>query len=127
MHIFEKFSNEQIAAFADCKSKEAFAAKAKELGIEVSEEDIAAAMALIAADAPSGELDDDALDAVAGGKTDKNKDGYVKVKKNDECLCGKYEVTANPIHDNTNGGRHCGTCKHCLNVRGNEICTQMKF
>ena len=66
MSVLANLTPEQIAAFAGCKSKEEVAAKAKELGFEATEADLEEAMVLLSAE--SGELSDDALDAVAGGK-----------------------------------------------------------
>lgn len=127
MSILNKLTEDQITAFEDCKTKEELLEVAAKLGITPTEEDITEAMAMIkASNLESGEIDDDDLDAVAGG-TAKNKEGYVKVKKNDECLCGEYESSATPIHSHTDDGRHCGTCKHCRQVRSADICTKMKF
>ena len=127
MSILNKFTEEQITAFEDCKTKEELLEVAAKLGVTPTEEDIAEAMAMIkAANLESGEINDDDLDAVAGG-TDLNKEGYVKVSKNDECLCGEYESTATPIHSYTDDGRHCGTCKHCRQVRSADVCVKMKF
>ena len=127
MSILNKLTEDQIAAFEDCKTKEELLEVAAKLGIAPTEEDIAEAMAMIkTANLESGEINDDDLDAVAGG-TDKNKEGYVKVSKNDECLCGEYESSPTPIHSHTKDGRHCGTCKHCRQVRSADVCTKMKF
>ena len=127
MSILNKLTEDQIAAFEDCKTKEELLEVAAKLGVTPTEDDIAEAMAMIkTANLESGEINDDDLDAVAGG-TSKNKEGYVKVDKNDECLCGEYESSSTPIHSNTKDGRHCGTCKHCRQVRSADICTKMKF
>ena len=127
MSILNKLTEEQIAAFDDCKTKEELLEVAAKLDLTPSEEDIAEAMAMIkATNIGKGEIDDDALDAVSGG-TDTNKEGYVKVNKNDECVCGHYESSATPIHSQTKDGRHCGTCKHCRQVRSADVCTKMKF
>lgn len=127
MSILNKLTEDQIAAFEDCKTKEELLEVAAKLGIAPTEEDIAEAMTMIkTANLKNGEIDDDDLDAVAGG-TDLNKEGYVKVKKNDECLCGEYESSSTPIHSHTDDGRHCGTCKHCRQVRSADVCTKMKF
>ena len=127
MSILNKLTEDQIAAFEDCKTKEELLEVAAKLGITPTEEDIAEAMAMIkTANLESGEINDDDLDAVAGG-TDLNKEGYVKVSKNDECLCGEYESSPTPIHSHTKDGRHCGTCKHCRQVRSADVCTKMKF
>ena len=63
MAIFENLTKEQAAAFEGCKSKEEIAAKAKELGIEAADSDIEIAANILCA--PTGEIDDDALDAIA--------------------------------------------------------------
>ena len=44
----KKFTNEQLAAFQECKTKEELIAKANELGIEYSEEDLNEAVELLA-------------------------------------------------------------------------------
>ena len=127
MSILNKFTEEQITAFEDCKTKEQLLEVAAKLGITPTEEDITEAMAMIkAANLKSGEINDDDLDAVAGG-TDLNKEGYVKVSKNDECLCGEYESSPTPIHSKPKEDRHCGPCKHCRQVRSADVCTKMKF
>ena len=53
------------------------AAKAKELGLEVTEADLDEAVVLLSAE--TGELADDALDAVAGGKSQKKN--YLTTKR----------------------------------------------
>lgn len=50
--------SEELCARVNAADKEALIAMAKELGVELTEEDFTQ---------PSGELDDDELDAVAGG------------------------------------------------------------
>ena len=88
MSVLKKFTNEQIAAFQECKTQEELIAKANELGVEYSEEDLKEAVELLGTietlPAESGELDDDALDAVAGGCT--YKDGYAVVTMNVKCF-----------------------------------------
>ena len=91
MAIFENLTKEQVAAFEGCKSREEIAAKAKELGLEASEEDIATAANLLGIQ--NGEIADDALDAVAGGvnknKQETNESGYYVTAKNNYCVCNK--------------------------------------
>ena len=45
MSVLKKFTNEQIAAFQECKTQEELIAKANELGIEYKEEDLKEAAA----------------------------------------------------------------------------------
>ena len=67
MSILDKFTEEQIAAFEDCKTKEELLEVAAKLGIDPTEEDIAEAMAMIkSANLERGEISDDDLAAVAG-------------------------------------------------------------
>ena len=74
----------------------------------------------------SGELDDDALDAVAGGCT--YKDGYAVVTMNVKCFApGKpYAQDPYPTHPGTLKGARCGTCIHCQTRQGMEICTLIR-
>ena len=127
MAIFENLTKAQAAAFEGCKSKEEIAAKAKELGIEATEADIEIAANILCA--PTGEIDDDALDAVAGGKNtqkqETNSSGYLIVAKNNQCVCGKYETATYPICSNTDKGNRCGTCAHCKEIGkgvGSDLC-----
>ena len=120
----KNFNAEMIEKAKTVKSAEELLELAKANGMEITADEAKTYFAQL--NPKSGELDDDDLDAVAGG-TDKNKEGYVKVDKNDECLCGEYESSPTPIHSNTKDGRHCGTCKHCRQVRSADICTKMKF
>ena len=128
MAIFEKLTAEQIAAFEGCKSKEEIVAKAKELGIEASEEEINAAANLLAVQ--SGELEDDALDAVAGGanqrKQKTNESGYLITAKNNQCYCGKYETATYASYSKIDGAR-CGSCKHCKQIDNNLCCLMIKL
>ncbi|MBR4287934.1 MAG: hypothetical protein IKT50_00690 [Clostridia bacterium] len=109
MAIFENLTKEQAAAFEGCKSKEEIAAN------------------ILCA--PTGEIDDDALDAVAGGKNtqkqETNSSGYLVVAKNNQCVCGKYETATYPIASNTEKGNRCGTCVHCKEIGkavGSDLC-----
>lgn len=123
MAIFEKLTKEQIAAFEGCTSKEEIAAKAKELGIEATEEDLETAANILCA--RTGEVDDDALDAVAGGvnqdKQETNKSGYLVVAKNNKCTTGKYETATYPAFSGTKDGTRCGSCANCKQI-GNDLC-----
>ena len=123
MALFENLTKEQVAAFESCKSKEEIAAKVKELNIEASEEEITVAANLLCAQ--SGELADDALDAVAGGanknKQESNKDGYLIVSKNTYCTLGRYEAATYPRYENVESGTRCGSCANCKQI-GNDIC-----
>ena len=126
MAIFENLTKEQVAAFEGCKSKEEIAAKAKELGIEATEEEITTADNLLGVQ--SGELADDALDAVAGGvnknKQETNDSGYYVTAKNNYCVCNKYETATYPRYSNTDPGQRCGSCEHCKQI-GNDLCCLM--
>ena len=129
MSVLHELTNEQIAAFKDCKTREEMIAKANELGIKYTEEDIEAGFKVlnpVEAEA-SGELDDDALDAVAGGTT-YNKRGYAVVTMNVKCFApGKpYAQDPYPTHPGTLKGARCGTCIHCQTRQGMEICTLIR-
>ena len=133
MSILENLTKEQAAAFEDCKSKEEIAAKAKEMGLEATEADIEFAANVLCA--TTGELDDDALDAVAGGrntqKQETNSSGYLITSINNQCTCGKYETATFPIDKDTRKGNRCGTCVHCKEigkkVGSDLVCTAIKL
>ena len=130
MAFFENLTSEQVAAFNGCKSKEEIAAKAKELGIEATEEDVTVAAALL--NVQSGELDDDALDAVAGGgakvRNQKTDDaGYYMTAKNNYCVCGKYKTATVPLDSDTKSGQRCGTCEYCRRIDNKIVCTEIKI
>ena len=129
MAIFENLSKEKAAAFEGCKTKEEIAAKAKELGIEATEEEIAIAANIICA--PSGEVDDDALDAVAGGvnknKQETNESGYFVVAKNNECVCNKYVTATYPAYSGTRSGNRCGSCANCKQIDNDLCCIALKL
>ena len=129
MAIFENLTKEQIAAFEGCKSKEEIAAKAKELGVEATEDEITAAANLLGVQ--SGELEDDALDAVAGGanqrKQKTNDAGYMITAKNNQCVCGKYETATYASYSNTDSGARCGSCAHCKQIDKDLCCTMIKL
>jgi predicted ribosomally synthesized peptide with nif11-like leader len=122
MSVLANLTPEQIAAFEGCKTKDELVAKAKELGLEPSEADLEEAMVLLSAE--SGELSDDALDAVAGGK--KQHKNYKKVKKGTNCQVPEYYEPCPPDQyrwkDDTIG--QCGTCKHCYTMDGKEVCVK---
>ena len=129
MAIIENLTKEQAAAFEGCKSKEEIVAKAKELNIEASEEEINAAANLLGAQ--SGELADDALDAVAGGanknKQESNKDGYLIVSKNTYCTLGRYEAATYPLYQKVESGTRCGSCANCKQIDNDLCCTALKL
>ena len=127
MAIIENLTKEQAAAFEGCKSKEEIAAKAKELGLEATEADIEFAANILCG--ATGEVDDDALDAVAGGKNtqkqETNSSGYLITHYNNQCTCGKYETAVYPISRKTEKGNRCGTCAHCKEIGkgvGSDLC-----
>ena len=122
MSVLAKLTPEQIAAFEECKTKEEIAAKAKELGIEATEEDLNEAATLLSKE--SGELSDDALDAVAGGK--KQYKSYKKVEKKHNCDVPEYYEQCPPDQYRWKGDEigQCGTCKHCYTMNGHEVCVK---
>ena len=95
MSILNDLTNEQIAAFQGCKTKEELIAKADELGIKYTAEDIEAGLKALNPEV-SGELDDDALDAVAGGTT-YNKKGYAVVTMNKTCFAPGFPYAPAPV------------------------------
>ena len=128
MAFFENLTKEQVAAFEGCKSKEEIVAKAKELNIAASEEEVNTAANLLGVQ--SGELTDDALDAVAGGnknKQDTNESGYYITAKNNWCVCNKYETATYPRFSSTEEGQRCGSCEHCKQIGNDICCTQLKL
>ena len=128
MSVFHELTNEQIAAFKDCKTKEEMIAKANEFGIKYTEQDIASGFRILHPEVveASGELDDDALDAVAGGCT--YKDGYAVVTMDVKCFAPgtPYAEDPYPTHPGTLKGKRCGTCIHCETRQGMEICTLVR-
>ena len=122
MSVLANLTPEQIAAFEGCKTKDELVAKAKELGLEPSEADLEEAMVLLSAE--SGELSDDALDAVAGGK--RQYKSYKKVKKGTNCQVPEYYEPCPPDQyrwkSDTIG--QCGTCKHCYTMDNHEVCVK---
>ena len=122
MSVLANLTPEQIAAFVGCKSKEEVAAKAKELGLEATEADLEEAMVLLSAE--SGELSDDALDAVAGGK--KQNKNYKKVKKEHDCDVPQYYEQLPPdqyVFPKDSIGQ-CGTCVNCYRMDGKTVCVK---
>lgn len=125
MSVLYELTNEQIAAFQGCKTKEEMIAKANELGIKYTEEDIEAGLKILNPEVAeaSGELDDDALDAVAGGTT-YNKKGYAVVTMNKKCFAPgfPYAKSPYPAHPATLSGKRCGTCIHMVTMDAMEVC-----
>ena len=129
MALFENLTKEQVAAFEGCKSKDEIVAKAKELNIEASEEEVNAAANLLGVQ--NGELEDDALDAVAGGKNqnkqETNDSGYYVTAKNNWCVCNKYETATYPRFSDTKEGQRCGSCANCKQIGNDVCCTALKL
>ena len=130
MAVLEKLTSEQVAAFQECKTKEELVAKATELGVSYTEDELKEALELLGTievlPAESGELDDDALDAVAGGCA--YKDGYAVVTMDKKCFApGKpYAKDPYPTHPGTLKGARCGTCIYCQTRQAVEICTLIR-
>ena len=122
MSILAKLTPEQIVAFDDCTTKEELAAKAKELGLEPTEADLDEAMALISAE--SGELSDDALNAVAGGADEYTKKGYKKVDKKDTCTVPDKYVPAPADLKLWPKAEYmqCGGCDNCRSMNNKIVC-----
>ena len=122
MSVLANLTPDQIAAFEGCKTKEELVAKAKELGLEPTEADLDEAMVLLSKE--SGELSDDALDAVAGGK--KQYKSYKKVKKEHNCDVPQYYEQCPPDQYRWKNDKigQCGTCKHCYTMDGKEVCVK---
>ena len=125
MSVFYELTNEQLAAFQGCKTKEELIAKATELGIKYTDADIEAGFKLLNPEAAEakGELDDDALDAVAGGTT-YNKKGYAVVTMNKTCFAPGFPYAPAPVpaHPNTADGKRCGSCIHMVTMDSMEVC-----
>ena len=122
MSVLANLTPEQIAAFEGCKSKEELAAKAKELGLEVTEAELNEAMAIISAE--SGELEDDALDAVAGGASDYNKKGFLKVDEEHTCeIPERYTpLPSDQYRKKKAAYGSCYTCANCREMNGKMVC-----
>ena len=115
-----KLSPEILEAFDDCETKEELLAKAKELGVELTEE---AAIELLKE--CDGELDDDQLDAVAGGGEGNRgwHKGYKRVWRRDDCTIGRWEAAAVPSYTGVKKNGKCGNCDHGKVVNGELVCT----
>ena len=122
MSILKQLTPEQIVAFDDCTTKEELVARAKELGLEPTEAELEEALALI--NAESGELSDDALDAVAGGKDEYTKKGYKKVDKKDTCTVPDKYVPAPADLKLWPKAKHmqCGGCDNCRSMNNKIVC-----
>ena len=122
MSVLANLTPEQIAAFESCSTQEEIAAKAKELGLEPTEADLNEAVALLSKE--TGELADDALDAVAGGK--KQRKYYEKVKKGTDCVVPQYYEQCPPDQYRWKDDKigQCGTCVHCHTMDGKEVCVK---
>ena len=105
MSLINKLTPEQLAAFDDCENMEEMIAKAKELGIEYTEEGLAE---IFNAD---NELDDDEMDAVAGGKKE-YKNGYKIVTRRQDCTIGQWKRAAIPSYDGVKKNGKCGNCEY---------------
>jgi hypothetical protein len=79
-------------------------------------------MALIGAE--SGELSDDALDAVAGGADEYTKKGYKKVDKKDTCTVPDKYVPAPADLKLWPKAEHmqCGGCDNCRSMNNKIVC-----
>ena len=85
MSLIKKLTSEQLEAFDACDTMEEMIAKAKELGIECAEEELAE---IFNAD---NELGDDEIDEVAGGAGEGERGwhkGYKRVWRRDDCTIG---------------------------------------
>ena len=122
MSVLANLTPEQIAAFEGCTTKEEVAAKAADLGLTATEADLNEAMTLLSTE--SGELSDDALDAVAGGK--KQYKSYKQVKKKHDCDVPQYyeQIPADQYRWKDDSIGQCGTCKHCYTMDNKEVCVK---
>ena len=126
-------NEEMIAKAKEAKSVEELIALAKENGVDLTEEDAKAYFAQL--NPKSGALEDDELDAVAGGGCETKVDGkeYTVVTSPCKCFTGQYlsnfkigytTVETTVRHDNAglrywwlpglnscNDGK-CGSCAH---------------
>ena len=131
---------EMIEKAKGTKSAEELLALAKENGVELTEKEAATYFAQL--NPKSGELDDDELDAVAGGGCQSGSSGRIVVSSGCECFNGQFEhVCVNPSAgdytlrrtDNESlrktwaefaygyGGR-CGVCYHLEFEGGTGVC-----
>ena len=123
MSVLHELTNEQIAAFKDCKTREEMIAKANELGIKYTEEDIEAGFKVLHPEEAeaSGEIDDDALDAVAGGGCGYASDGRRIVDMGGRCHTSfEYkDGCGNNVDMGREKCRICGEewrCYNCVSV-----------
>lgn len=119
MSVMNKLTPEQIDAFEECETKEELIAKAQELGVEYTEEELAEAVALMKGE--SGELSDDALDAVAGGDSGYKK-GYKKVDRRDKCTINQWQKAAVPVYPGVKKPGKCGNCEFGRKIKNELVC-----
>ena len=117
---------EILDILGECETKEALLAKIAELNVELDEEDVEVLAAEIAGEEEEGELDDEAMDAVAGGGNRnfvfKWKNGYRKVGRRDTCPIGQWERAAVPSYKGVKNNYKCGNCAHGKIVNGQLVC-----
>jgi hypothetical protein len=136
----KNFNTEMIEKAKAAKSVEELLALAKANNIDMTEDEAATYFAQL--NPKSGELDDDELDAVAGGGCQSGSSGRIVVSSACECFNGQFEhVCVNPSAgdytlrrtDNAglrktwaewaygSGGR-CGVCYHLEFEGGTGVC-----
>ena len=134
------FNEEMIEKAKAAGSVEELIEIAKANGVEMTADEAVAYFAQL--NPKSGELDDDALDNVAGGACQSNSSGRTVVSSGCECLNGHFEhVCVNPSAgdytlrrtDNEGlrktwaewaygGGGRCGVCYHLEFEGGTGVC-----
>ena len=115
---------EILEAFDACETKEELLAKAAELNVELTEENIAELMD--EAELPAeGELDDDEMDAVAGGGGEGNRGWWKKYKRvyrRDDCCCGQWVHASVPAFKGVKNNGKCGNCEYGRVINGFLVC-----
>ena len=125
MSIMNKLTPEQIEALKACENAEELFEKADELALELTEEELAEVVAELGL-AEEGELDDDAMDAVAGGADGYYK-GYKKTNRYKKCFAGnKWALAEIPIFPAVKKINKCGNCAYARKINSHLVCSLVK-
>ena len=111
---------EILEAFDACETKEELLAKAAELNVELTEENIAELM-----DEVEIELDDDELDEIAGGGGEGERGWwkqYKRVYRRDDCCCGQWVHASVPAFKGVKKNGKCGNHLRLHRIHGTNLC-----
>ena len=120
MSVITKLTPEQLATFEGCETKEEVQAKAQELGVACTETDLIDIL-----DAIDKELSDDEIDAVAGGKEEKDRGDYKdyrRVWRRDDCSCGQWQAAGVPAFPGVKKIGKCGNCEWGRTINKKLVC-----